>query len=178
MANHFNDLGPRDEVPFDSVFIDPNNPRISPNRSSRYEDPDEIFDSELQQQLTTKTYKVYNAQELEDAIAEQGWIPIDPIIVWEHPDRKGHYVVVEGNTRTSVLRNIRQVRIVREKEKLEKFRKLKRTPAHELKRQEKIVDQLDAIIAATNNLSVYPVKADTIEELENNIAPNTWCASH
>lgn len=166
MVNHFNDLGSRIEVPFDSVFIDPNNPRISPDRSSRYEYPDEIFDTELQKQLTIETYKVYNAQELEDAIAEQGWIPIDPIIVWEHPDRKRHYVVVEGNTRTSVLRRIRQIRIVREKEKLEKFRKSTRTPANELDRQEKIVGQLEAIITATNNLGVYPVKADTIEELE------------
>lgn len=166
MANHFSDLGDRIEVPFDSVFIDPNNPRISPDRSSRYEDPDDIFDAELQQQLTVKAYTVYPADDLEDAIVEQGWIPIDPIIVWEHPDRKEHYIVVEGNTRTSVLRRIRQVRIDREKVKLEKFKNSKRTPSNELERQQGTVDQLEAIISATNNLGVYPVKAHTIEELE------------
>lgn len=166
MANHFSDLGPRIEVPFDSVFIDPNNPRISPDRSSRYQDPDEIFDPELQQKLTEEAYKVYPANDLEDAIVEQGWIPIDPIIVWEHPDRKEHYIVVEGNTRTSVLRRIRQVRIDREKTKLGKFKNSTRTPANELVRQQRTVSQLEEIISATNKLEVYPVNADTIDELE------------
>ena len=45
---------------------------------------------------------------LERSIVSQGWIPTDTIIVWEHPKKKGHYIVVEGNTRTVVLRRVRE----------------------------------------------------------------------
>ena len=166
MTSDFSDLKTPKRVPFEKVFIDPNNPRIAPDRAARYENPDDIFDPDLQNTLTAKTYEVYNAGELEDAIVEQGWIPIDPIIVWEHPDRKGHYIVVEGNTRTSVLRRLRQARIVRERAKLKKFQKASKIPAAELRHQERLVAQLETIIATTDNLLVYPVNADTIDELE------------
>lgn len=166
MSNSFADLLAPIAVPFERMFVDPNNPRIAEDRESRYEHPDEIFDSALQERLTRRTYEVYQASELEESIIAQGWVPIDAIIVWEHPNREGHYIVVEGNTRTSVLRTIRGPRIVRERAKLEKFKKGGRMPAEEVKQQERLVARLEAVIADTDNLTVFPVNAKTIEELE------------
>lgn len=166
MTNSFSDLGEPIKVPFDKIYIDPNNPRISPDPGSRYEDPDEIFDDEFQKELTTLTYDIYNAGELEDAIVAQGWVPIDSILVWEHPDRPKHYIVVEGNTRTSLLRNIRGPRIQLERAKLKKLKKGGKTPPEEIKHQERSVAQLEEIIKDTDKLRVFPVIAATIEELE------------
>lgn len=165
MNKTMDNLGAPISVPFSKIFLDPNNPRIAPDPASRYEDPDKIFSDELQRQLTTKVYTVYQASELEDAIIAQGWVPIDPIIVWEHPDRPKYHIVVEGNTRISVLRSIR-ARLDREKSKLEKLTKGSKVKTEELKQQEYLVAQLEVIIKDTENLLVYPVKASTPEELE------------
>ena len=166
MTATYQDVGKSMNVNFSKLFLDPNNPRIAPDHGPRYEDPDAIFDEELQKTLTRRIYDAYHAGELEEAIVAQGWIPLDPIIVWEYPDRPGHYIVVEGNTRTSVLRNIRASRLEREQKKLERFTKADKTPPEEIRTQQHIVDQLERIIADTEQLMVYPVLADTIEELE------------
>jgi hypothetical protein len=164
-ARTFGDLGSPISVPFSKICLDPNNPRIAPERASRYEDADDICNEDLQRDLTTKVYTVYQAEELEEAIIAQGWVPIDPIIVWRHPSRPDHYVVVEGNTRVSVLRNIRNIRLARERGKLEKFLKGK-TPPEELKQQQERVTRLESIVKDTDKLLVYPVNAKTPDELE------------
>ena len=166
MTNTFNDLDDPITVPFDRVFIDPNNPRIAEERETRYQDPDEIFDPDLQAKMAKVTYDVYQAKTLEDAIIAQGWVPIDAIIVWEHPDRPKHYIVVEGNTRTSVLRNLRSVTLDRERKKLQRIKKGARVTQEEVKRQEALVAQLETIISDTDHLTVYPVNATTVSELE------------
>ena len=166
MNNSFKDLGKPISVPFSKLFLDPNNPRLAVQHGTRYENPDEIFDPDLQRKLERKVYDVWNASTLEDAIIAQGWTPIDAIIVWEHPDRPDHYIVVEGNTRTSVLRNIRSARMPREQSKLEKLQKGSNVPQQELKAQQSLVDQLSAILSDTEKLLVYPVVAASIAELE------------
>lgn len=166
MTKTFGDLGSPITVPLSKIFLDPNNPRVAPENGSRYEDPDVIFNDELQKKLTTRVYDVYEAESLEDAIVAQGWVPIDPIIVWEHPDRPKHHIVVEGNTRISVLRNIRGLRLEREKAKLAKFTKGGKLPANEIKQQQRLVEQLEAITQDTDKLQVYPVVASTTAELE------------
>lgn len=166
MTTTYQDVGKPMSVDFAKIHLDPNNPRIAPDHGARYDDPDAIFDDELQKTLTRRFYDAYHASDLEDAIIAQGWIPLDPIIVWEHPDRPGHYIVVEGNTRTSVLRNIRTLRLEREQKKLERLTKGGKTPAEEIRLQKRIVDQLKRIIADTDQLTVYPVLAKTVEELE------------
>lgn len=166
MTPMYQDIGQPKTVNFSDLFLDPNNPRIAPDHNGRYQDPDAIFKDEVQKNLTQRIYDAYQAGELEEAIVAQGWIPLDPIVVWEYPDRPGHFIVVEGNTRTSVLRNIRDPRLDRERKKLERFTKGGKTPAEDIRHQQHLVDRLEAIIADTNQLVVYPVMADTIEELE------------
>ena len=166
MKPTYQDIGKIMAVDFSKIYLDPNNPRIAPDLGSRYQEPDAIFDDERQKTLAKRFYDAYHASELEEAIVAQGWIPLDPIIVWEHPDRPGHYIVVEGNTRISVLRNIRVSRLEREQKKLERFKNSGKTPLGDINQQQHIVDQLEGIIRDTKQLSVYPVVADTIEDLE------------
>ena len=166
MTNSFNDLLPPVDVPFNRVFIDPNNPRIAEDHATRYEKPDEIFDPALQKRLADSTFDVYQAKELHDSIIAQGWVPIDGILVWEHPDQPEHYIVVEGNTRTSVLRRIRELTLKREQAKLERLKKSGRAPAEDIRQQEMLVAKLEAVISNTDRLRVFPVNAPTAKDLE------------
>ena len=166
MTNTFDDLLPPVDVPFNRIFIDPNNPRIAEDHATRYEKPDEIFDPELQKRLTDRTFEVYQAKDLHDAIVAQGWVPIDGILVWEHPDQPKHYIVVEGNTRTSVLRRIRESTLKREQARLDRLKKSGRAPAEDVRQQEQLVATLESVIADTDRLRVFPVNASTAEDLE------------
>lgn len=153
------------EVPFDKLYLDPNNPRIAPENPPGYTAPEAIFDAELQKGLEERIREVYPVAALESSILAQGWVPYDPIIVWEHPQQPKHYIVVEGNTRTTALRTLRGERLERERKKLEK---LQATPGRfdeERKVQEELVAHLELVTAQTDNIRVYPMKADTVEEL-------------
>jgi hypothetical protein len=152
-------------VPFEKLFLDPNNPRIAPETPPGYDNPEGIFSAEMQTHLEMKVHQAYDVAALSDSIVAQGWVPYDPINVWEHPQQPGHYIVVEGNTRTVALRALRGDRLDRERKKLEKIKKSKTPFAEELKEQTELVDQLEAIVAATAQLRVFPVAAKTVEEL-------------
>jgi hypothetical protein len=152
-------------VPFEKLFLDPNNPRIAPETPPGYDHPEGIFPEEMQSQLENRVHQAYEVAALADSIVAQGWVPYDPIIVWEHPKQPGHYIVVEGNTRTVALRGIRGERLERERKKLEKIKKSKTPFGEELKEQSELVEQLEGIVASTNSLKVYPVAAKSVSEL-------------
>ncbi len=152
-------------VPFDRLFLDPNNPRIAPEDPPGYDDAGAIFDADLQVHLEKRVQEVYKVANLEASILAQGWVPYDPIIVWEHPKKKDHYIVVEGNTRTVALRALRGDRLDRERKKLEKLKKSPSRFAEELKLQTDTVTRLEAVVNATNQLKVYPVAAKSVDEL-------------
>lgn len=85
------DLREPTAVPFDRIFVDANNPRIAEENPPGYHDEKALFDPERQQALEERVRAVYTGVEaLKDSIIKQGWIPIDPIIVWEHPKKKDH----------------------------------------------------------------------------------------
>lgn len=152
-------------VPFDKLFLDPNNPRIAPEDAPGYENPDAIFDDELQTKLEGRMREVYKVANLEASIQAQGWVPYDPIIVWEHPKRRGHFIVVEGNTRTVALRSLRGEGLDRERKKLEKLKKSPSRFAEDLKVQQDTVKRLEEVVAATDQIRVYPVAASSVDEL-------------
>lgn len=161
------DLREPTAVPFDRIFLDPNNPRIAEENPPGYEDAKKLFDEEQQDLLEKRVRQVYTGVEaLQESIIKQGWIPIDPIIVWEHPKKKGYFVVVEGNTRTVALRFLRGEKLDRELKLLEKLKGSSNTARHVVQTQEKLVASLEAIVAATENLMVFPFAASTPEELE------------
>lgn len=153
-------------VSFDKIYLDPNNPRIAPENPPGYSDPEALFAPNLQGDLERRVREVYDVSNLEDSIVAHGWVPIDSIIVWEHPKKAGHYVVVEGNTRTVALRSLRGERFEREQKKLEKLKKTPSRFAEELKVQEDTVARLEAIAEKTTMLRVFPVAAKTVEELQ------------
>lgn len=153
-------------VPFDRIYLDPNNPRIAPENPPGYNDPDALFANDLQSALEARVSAVYDVANLEDSILAHGWVPIDSIIVWEHPSKPGHYVVVEGNTRTVALRSLRGERLERERKKLDKLKKTPSRFAEELKIQEDTVARLEEVSNRTSMLRVFPVAAKSVEELQ------------
>lgn len=161
-----NDLQDAKLVSFDSIYLDPNNPRIAPENPPGYHDDVTLFDLSLQQDLERRVSDVYEVATLRDSIMAHGWVPIDSIIVWEHPKRPGHYVVVEGNTRTVALRTLRGERLDAEVKKLERLKKNPSRFQEELRVQQETVDRLEAIRAQTNQLRVFPVLAKSVEELQ------------
>lgn len=153
-------------VPFDKIHLDPNNPRIAPENPPGYDNPETLFAEELQESLATRVRAVYDVSNLEESIVTHGWVPIDSIIVWEHPKKPGHFIVVEGNTRTVALRALRGERLEREQKKLEKLKKTPSRFAEELKVQEEIVQRLEELVEKTTQLRVFPVAAKSVEELQ------------
>src|SRR4051812_36428437 len=126
-------------VPFNSLFLDPNNPRLALEDAPGYDDPKHLFDPELQQKLVDRVKDVYPVPKLEIAIENQGWMPIDNIVVWRHPSFGDRYVVLEGNTRTVALRNFR-TRLQAEKKKLERLQaSSKALSKRDVEEQEKLV---------------------------------------
>lgn len=151
------------EVEFDSLQLDPNNPRIAPRPAPGYTDENKLFDKDVQASLTQRVFDAYNAEELEKTITSLGWAPVDPIIVWRHPAHPEKNLVVEGNTRTSILRRAR-VRLDESKRKLEKLKEGGRQSI--IAEVEREVKQLQSLVDDTKTLKVQCVLADTPEELK------------
>ena len=162
----YQEIEPGKEVPFNRLFLDPNNPRIAPEDRPGYDNPDEIFNEDIQKVLDKKIFDNHEVSELERSIISQGWVPIDSIIVWEHPDQKKHYVIIEGNRRTVTLRHIRS-RISKEKNRLERMEaNKKKYDRREMDEQRSLVKKLEIVIEQTENLFVHVFKAQSHKELE------------
>jgi hypothetical protein len=165
------------KVPFSSLYLDPNNPRLALEESPGYEDPDRLFDGDLQDHVADLIGKVYDVDSLQKAIVAQGWMPIDNILVWTYPTMPDRHVVLEGNTRTTALRKIRFL-LNKAQEKLEDMRNGRRPyPQSEIKDQEQLVAKMARIVEDTNEISVVPLDADTVEELERKL-PRVLAVRH
>lgn len=160
------DLQDAELVPFDKIHLDPNNPRIAPENPPGYLDDNALFAEDLQQTLEERVRDVYDVANLEASILAHGWVPIDSIIVWEHPHRPGHYIVVEGNTRTVALRALRGDRLERERKKLERLQKAPTQVRETLREQQDVIARLEKIRHETDQLRVFPVAAKSVEQLQ------------
>ena len=153
-------------VPLDSVFLDPNNPRIAPEQPPGYDEPDKITGKSFQTALEEAVRVAYKVEALMGAILSEDWFPVDPIIVWELPKARGKYVVIEGNTRVTVLRMLR-ARLEGEKDSLERASRAKKghTPeaVESLKAQIAVLEQ---IVKDTLKIRALVVNASTSAELE------------
>lgn len=164
-------------VPFDSLYLDPNNPRLALDDPPGYEDVAKIVDAELQKTLEQKIEEVYQVDALEQAIFGQGWMPIDNIVVWTYPNHPDRHVVVEGNRRTVALRRIR-TRLSRERDRLGRMKDgRKRHAPHDITEQEQTVEKFERIVADTNKLTVVPLDADTVDELKRKL-PRVLAVRH
>ena len=148
------DMGKPFELALDKIALDPNNPRIAPKPAPGYADPASIFDPALQARLVVEVYDKYKAADLEGSIIEQGWTPVDQILVWEHPNGKG-YIVVEGNARVSLLKRLPE-RLVQEQKRLERLVKAG-APQPQVNPQTVLIAKVEQLLPDTRSVTVYPV---------------------
>ena len=86
--------------------------------------------------------------------------------MWELPRAKDQYVVIEGNTRTTVLRKLRS-RLEAERNKLTRIEKSKKGYSPEAVEQlRNLVDHLEKVKKDTTRIHAMVVNAATTEELE------------
>jgi len=156
------------EVALDDLWPDPNNPRLGLEEAPGYSDPAKLFDAPTRDKIFVELGEAaYNVDDLVAAIVGQGWMPIDNIIVWEHPDNGKPRVVVEGNRRRLALERIRNDLLPKEKRKLERMQaKASTFPKSQLEAQEQLVQRLERIVKSTEKLPVVRIAADSVEELE------------
>jgi hypothetical protein len=172
-----NFLRPAIDVPFTSIYLDPNNPRLANEDPPGYDNPAALFDDALQEKLEYDLASVYDVGELVDAIVAQGWMAIDAIVVWTYPEDQTKHIVVEGNTRTLALRRLRR-QLPKEQKKLEAMRKPRAGVAkHDIEAQEKKITQIQRIISDTENLRVIPLDASSLEELKRKL-PRVLAVRH
>jgi hypothetical protein len=153
-------------VSLDNLYLDPNNPRLASVEKPGYHDPGRLFDDRLQTQLEVRMRNSYKGLKgLIHSIVNVGWIPVDAMMVWEHPNAPGKFVVVEGNARTTALRTIRREHD-RELKRLAKARG-RDLPAEmaAIQELEESVEALGRVVAATREIDVYPVAAKGPEDL-------------
>lgn len=161
----YTDLNKPITANFDHLYLDPNNPRLARDNAPGYDDPDAFKDAELQAELEKAIHKAYAVADLEHAVITQGWTPIDPIIVWPHPKANDVLVVVEGNTRTTVLRQLR-TKLPKEQARLAKMQKDKKFAQEDVKRQAAKIERLEQILKDTDKLTVIPVNAKSPDQLK------------
>jgi hypothetical protein len=163
-------------VSFTALHLDPNNPRLGREEYPGYEDVKVFTDKKTQLELEKALAAVYEVDDLAQSIVGQGWMPVDNIVVWQHPG-SNCYVVVEGNRRTVALRLIRGPMLERESKKLERMEKGRGFAPHDVEAQRELVRRIKQVIADTDNLTVVPLAADTVEELEHKL-PRVLAVRH
>jgi hypothetical protein len=159
------DLKPPIKVSLDRLYLDPNNPRLAAAERPGYDKPARLFDEKLQERLEARLRETYKGvRALSRSIVSMGWVPVDPMLVWEHPRKKGHFVVLEGNTRTTVLRGIRRD-LAREKSRLARARRNAFVDPAGVREQQERVDRYERVVEATREIEVLPVSAKDPAEL-------------
>jgi hypothetical protein len=166
-------------VPFDALYPDPNNPRLALEGAPGYADVEKLFDEDLKEKIVKQlSEEAYGIEELATSILGQGWMPIDNMIVWKHPDEAGKYVVVEGNRRTIALHRLRTTVLEKARKKLDTMTKKASSYAKsDLEEAKKLVQQLELLVEDTNMLSVMPVAAETVSQLEHKL-PRVLAVRH
>jgi hypothetical protein len=156
------------DVPLDELWPDPNNPRLGLEEAPGYADPAKLFDDSTRTRIFEELGETaYSVDDLVAAIVGQGWMPIDNIIVWQHPKDGNRRVVVEGNRRRLALERIRTDVLPKERRKLERMRaKASTYPKSQLESQEQLVARLERVVKDTAMLPVVRIDADSVEELE------------
>ena len=165
MDTHLQD---HDPIPLQDLYLDVNNPRLAPEDPPGYEDAAALFDPTVQEELERRAQDSFDLEGLEAAMVGQGWMPIDSILVWEHPDEPGKFVVVEGNRRLATLRLRILPRLRKARLKLEKMEGGggSRYSKQDLKDQKEEIERLERLASETDPLPVKEVVAPTPQDLD------------
>ncbi|MEC7783588.1 MAG: ParB/Srx family N-terminal domain-containing protein [Bacteroidota bacterium] len=100
----------RDQIiPFDSLYLDPNNPRfLSMDDPENKVPADRIKEIDVQEAAFQKMLRPeFQVRALRDSILEIGYLPMDRIVVSKLDDDS--FVVIEGNRRLAAIRWIEQM---------------------------------------------------------------------
>ena len=85
-------------VPFESLVLDPNNPRFITRVEDRIRDDDCVRDQttgRTRQRLSTSTDK-YKLEDLVRSIKQNAWLPVDYIFVRRLAGHSNFFLVLEG----------------------------------------------------------------------------------
>jgi hypothetical protein len=161
-------LQPLDPIPLDALYLDVNNPRLAPDNPPGYTNPTPLFDPAVQAELEKRAEDSFDLGELEAAMVGQGWMPIDSILVWEHPDVPGKYVVVEGNRRLATIRLRILPRLKIARRRLQKIEDSggNRLSKQDRKEQEDEIAKLERLVEKTDPLTVLSVASRQPAELD------------
>ncbi|MEJ7780655.1 MAG: hypothetical protein WKF68_13820 [Daejeonella sp.] len=83
----------------DQLKLWPENPRLTPGEHH-------LTLADYAEDITSEDAEKIGFFDLAKAIAKQGFIPFDPIVVWQNPDNEKFYVA-EGNRRVLILKLLR-----------------------------------------------------------------------
>lgn len=89
------------QLPLNSIYLDPNNPRFTNESTIRVPD-DSIDNPSLQRDLIFRIQREFPVGPLMDSIEQNGYLPIDRIVIRKFKDEK--YVVLEGNRRITAAK--------------------------------------------------------------------------
>jgi hypothetical protein len=152
------------DVSFNTLHLDPNNPRLAPEAPPGYGDLAKLIDPEVQKALRQQVDEKFDAAGLADAIVGQGWMEIDAVVVYQHPRDPLVNIVVEGNRRVTALHLVR-TRLSEAEKRLADLKARKRVDADDLAEQEQKVKRLREVVSDTEQLTVTPVKANSDKTL-------------
>lgn len=160
-------LRPAVSVPIEACYPDPNNPRLALADAPGYAEAGTLFDDVRRKEIFEEVgSEAYSIGDLAEAITGQGWMPIDNMLGWQHPDDPDHWVIVEGNRRLVTLNRLRIEDLPKAQKKLARMEaKASSYPKSAIDEFREQVQRLAQVIADTQVMSIVPVDASTPEEL-------------
>ena len=167
------------KVPIGNLFPDPNNPRLALEETPGYSDAKALFDETTRKKILEEIGGTsYGISDLVESISNQGWVNIDAILVWQHPDDPHDFVVTEGNRLTRRTEPDSHRRVDKARKKLQRMQaKATSYSKSDIAAAQSLVDRLELIVADTEMLSVFPIDANTPEELKRKL-PRVLAVRH
>ena len=95
-------------IPWESLVLDPNNPRFITRTEDRIKDADCVRHQimGLTRQRLSPDSDRYKLEELVRSIKQNGWLPVDFVFVRKLSGHKKKYLVLEGNRRIAAIYKI------------------------------------------------------------------------
>ncbi len=97
------------KVSIDNLLLDPNNYRIRGNEYYSVTEEENAGNVMVQKRIMKMIKESNGIKELLESFKENGYLPIDNIIVRPYPKKQGKYVVVEGNRRVTTLKTLKEL---------------------------------------------------------------------
>lgn len=98
----------REEIETANIYLDNKNPRLAEIREPpEWED---VTDGKVQEDIIEVMYSGdFEMEELQNSILQNGFLPIDKMVVRPLEDEEEKYVVVEGNRRLAAIKKIQEM---------------------------------------------------------------------